>query len=65
MRRNNPPRIEKIEWGYLEGLRPRSAGCNARLGEHGAVVRVPILRDKPHLKRIIRMTLHGRADFAA
>jgi L-rhamnonate dehydratase len=41
---SNSIRIVKIEWGRLEGLRPRSAGCNARLGEHGAVVSVPILR---------------------
>lgn len=38
------PRIVKIEWGRLEGRRPRNAGCNARLGEHGIVVRVPIAR---------------------
>jgi L-rhamnonate dehydratase len=44
MRSKNPPRIVKIEWGRLEGVRPRSAGSNARLGAHGAGVRVPILR---------------------
>lgn len=27
--------ISKIEWARLEGERPRRAGCNARLGEHG------------------------------
>jgi L-alanine-DL-glutamate epimerase-like enolase superfamily enzyme len=37
-------RIVAIEWAMLEGRRPRSAGCNARLGEHGAVTRVPIVR---------------------
>ena len=36
------PRIVRIEWGQLEGRRPRSAGCNARLGEHGIVVRPAI-----------------------
>jgi len=36
--------IAKVEWAILEGRRPRSAGCNARLGEHGSVVRVPITR---------------------
>lgn len=44
MRMNDRVRIEKIEWGRLEGLRPRKAGCNARLGEHGQSVRLPILR---------------------
>ncbi len=38
------PRIVQVEWGRLEGRRPRAAGCNARLGAHGAVVRVPIAR---------------------
>ena len=38
------PRIVRIEWGQLEGRRPRSAGCNARLGEHGIVVRPAIAR---------------------
>jgi L-alanine-DL-glutamate epimerase-like enolase superfamily enzyme len=37
-------RIARIEWARLEGRRPRKAGCNARLGEHGAVVRPPIAR---------------------
>lgn len=36
--------IARIEWGSLEGRRPRSAGCNARLGEHGAVVHLPLAR---------------------
>ena len=44
MRSSQPARIVKIEWGRLEGLRPRSAGCNARLSEHGKIVRVPIMR---------------------
>ena len=38
------PRIVRIEQGTLEGTRPRKAGCNARLGEHGANVRAPIIR---------------------
>lgn len=33
-----------IEWTRLEGRRPRKAGCNARLGEHGEIVRPPIAR---------------------
>src|SRR3954468_6887403 len=37
-------RITRIEWATLDGRRPRSAGCNSRLGEHGSVVRVPIVR---------------------
>lgn len=36
--------IQRIEMGILEGTRPRHAGSNARLGEHGATVRVPIVR---------------------
>lgn len=40
----NDPRIISIEWARLEGTRPRKAGSNARLGEHGSVVRVPIAR---------------------
>lgn len=38
------PRITAIEWGCLQGQRPRAAGCNARLSEHGSQVRVPLLR---------------------
>ena len=37
-------RIERIEWGTLEGKRPRSAGCNARLAAHGDTIRMPIVR---------------------
>jgi len=37
-------RVVKVEWGQLEGQRPRHAGSNARLGEHGLTVRVPIAR---------------------
>jgi L-alanine-DL-glutamate epimerase-like enolase superfamily enzyme len=37
-------RITRIEWATFEGKRPRPAGCNARLGEHGSIVRVPITR---------------------
>mgnify|MGYP001333918247 FL=1 len=38
------PRIVRIEWGRLEGLRPRPAGANARLGEHGRGVPLPLIR---------------------
>lgn len=44
MRSSSMPRIVKVEWCRLEGRRPRSAGCNARLAEHGATVRVPLAR---------------------
>ncbi|MCU0520775.1 MAG: mandelate racemase [Anaerolineae bacterium] len=37
-------RIVRIEWGSLEGRRPRKAGSNARLGEHGLRVTTPIAR---------------------
>lgn len=37
-------KIEKIEWARLTGERPRKAGCNSRLGEHGLNVRPPIAR---------------------
>jgi L-rhamnonate dehydratase len=37
-------RIVAVEWARLHGQRPRKAGSNARLGEHGIVVQVPILR---------------------
>ncbi|MBC7235325.1 MAG: mandelate racemase [Chloroflexi bacterium] len=36
--------IVRIEWAPLEGWRPRKAGCNARLEEHGQVVRPAIAR---------------------
>lgn len=36
--------ITTIEWARLEGERPRKAGCNARLGEHGQQVRPPLAR---------------------
>jgi L-rhamnonate dehydratase len=38
------PRIVGIAWGVLEGVRPRPAGSNARLGPHGRTVRVPLVR---------------------
>src|SRR5947207_13180955 len=38
----NNPRITSIEWARLEGRRPRNAGSNARLGDHGSIVRVPL-----------------------
>jgi L-rhamnonate dehydratase len=37
-------RITRIEWARLSGERPRVAGCNARLGEHGLTVRPGIAR---------------------
>ena len=37
-------RIVSVEWGRLEGRRPRASGSNARLGEHGIAVRVPLAR---------------------
>ena len=39
-----PTPIARLEWGALEGRRPRAAGSNARLGAHGDRVRVPLLR---------------------
>jgi L-alanine-DL-glutamate epimerase-like enolase superfamily enzyme len=38
------PTIRRIEGGTLVGTRPRSAGRNARLGDHGSTVRVPLAR---------------------
>jgi hypothetical protein len=38
------PRIERIEWGRLEGTRPRAAGCNSRIGIHGKTVRPAVAR---------------------
>ncbi|MEZ4736975.1 MAG: enolase C-terminal domain-like protein [Caldilineaceae bacterium] len=35
-------RIVAVAWAPLEGQRPRHAGCNARLGDHGLTVRVPL-----------------------
>lgn len=37
-------RIVRIEYGVLEGERARHAGSNARLGDHGRTVRVPLAR---------------------
>jgi L-alanine-DL-glutamate epimerase-like enolase superfamily enzyme len=37
-------RIVRVEWARLEGQRPRLAGCNARLGSHGKVVRPSVAR---------------------
>ena len=37
-------KIERIELARLTGERPRKAGCNSRLGEHGLHVRPPIAR---------------------
>lgn len=36
--------IDRIEIGVLEGRRPRAAGSNARIGDHGVVVRVSLAR---------------------
>jgi L-alanine-DL-glutamate epimerase-like enolase superfamily enzyme len=38
------PRITRIEWGRLEGQRPRGAGVNARIGVHGKTVRPAVAR---------------------
>lgn len=37
-------KITRIEWGFLQGTRPRHAGSNARLGAHGMNVQVPVAR---------------------
>ena len=37
-------KIERIEWARLTGERPRKAGCNSRLGEHGLHVQPAIAR---------------------
>jgi L-rhamnonate dehydratase len=37
-------RIARIEWGVLEGRRPRPLGKNARLPAHGPTVVVPLCR---------------------
>lgn len=39
-------RIEEISWAELPYQRPRTAGCNARLGVHGRGGDVPILQIK-------------------
>ncbi|RYG80357.1 MAG: mandelate racemase [Alphaproteobacteria bacterium] len=41
---NGGARITRIELGRFEAVRPRSAGSNARLGEHGLHVRPPVVR---------------------
>ena len=38
------PIIVSIEWATLYGMRPRAAGCNARLGPHGQRIRLPLAR---------------------
>ena len=40
----NDQRIISVEWATMEGCRPRSAGSNARLGEHGSIVRPAFAR---------------------
>lgn len=37
-------KVVAVEWAQLEGQRPRHAGSNARLGDHGLTVRVPLAR---------------------
>lgn len=37
-------KVIAVEWAQLEGQRPRHAGSNARLGDHGLTVRVPVAR---------------------
>jgi L-alanine-DL-glutamate epimerase-like enolase superfamily enzyme len=37
-------KVVAVEWAMLEGQRPRHAGYNARLGEHGLTVCVPVAR---------------------
>jgi L-alanine-DL-glutamate epimerase-like enolase superfamily enzyme len=44
MYQSDNPRIVSVEWAELEGRRPRHAGRNARLGDHGFAVRVPLAR---------------------
>jgi L-alanine-DL-glutamate epimerase-like enolase superfamily enzyme len=36
--------VVRVDWARLEGRRPRKAGSNARLGEHGQIVRLPVAR---------------------
>jgi hypothetical protein len=36
--------VNRVEWARLEGQRPRHAGCNARLDNHGIIVRPVIAR---------------------
>lgn len=43
MRSVTNPRLTKIEAGYLVGKRPRVAGSNARLPEHGINIREPFV----------------------
>ena len=42
--KHSEARIARVEWGRLEGTRPRHAGSNARLGAHGQKVGVPLAR---------------------
>ncbi|MBX3013635.1 MAG: hypothetical protein KF832_19095 [Caldilineaceae bacterium] len=37
-------RVVAVEWAQVEGQRPRHAGSNARLGDHGLTVRLPLAR---------------------
>ncbi|MEX1021068.1 MAG: enolase C-terminal domain-like protein [Litorilinea sp.] len=38
------PTIVRVEWARLQGQRPRHAGRNARLDEHGSIVRPALAR---------------------
>jgi len=37
-------RVTTVEWAQLESTRPRHAGLNARLGDHGQTIRLPLAR---------------------
>ena len=37
-------KIVRVEWGTLTGKRPRPAGENARIGKHGEVLHLPVVR---------------------
>jgi len=40
----NHTKVTKVEWAQLESTRPRHAGSNARLGDHGLTIRLPLAR---------------------
>ena len=37
-------RVTAVEWVQVESTRPRHAGSNARLGDHGLTIRLPLAR---------------------
>ena len=43
-------KIERIEWARLTGERPRKAGCNSRLGEHGRIQLLHALQQPQGMK---------------